>query len=230
MRLSTGSQVQLGLSSPAPSPPALPLGCKQARSSENTPLVTCLLEGPAGTGKTALAASLAIESGFPFVKVVSAEAMVGYSEQAKCSKIAKVFDDAYKVCVGGGGGGRHFVHLWIARGPCRHFLWLPACCLAAVDPSSTHPAPLPATSPLSNAPCRHAPPQSPLSVIVLDDIERLLEYVAIGPRFSNTVLQTLLVLLKKQPPQQRKLFVVGTTSLGMVMQVGWGVGLVALCG
>jgi hypothetical protein len=58
-------------------------------------------------------------------------------------------------------------------------------------------------------------------VIVLDDVERLLEYVAIGPRFSNAVLQTLLVLLKKQPPPGRKLFVVGTTSLGLVMQVGW---------
>ena len=75
---------------------ALPCAA-QARSSANTPLVTCLLEGPAGTGKTALAATLAIESGFPFVKVLSAEAMVGYSEQAKCSQIAKVFDDAYKV-------------------------------------------------------------------------------------------------------------------------------------
>lgn len=39
--------------------------------------------------------------------------------------------------------------------------------------------------------------QSPQSIIVLDDIERLVEYVAIGPRFSNTILQTLLVLLKK---------------------------------
>ena len=39
--------------------------------------------------------------------------------------------------------------------------------------------------------------QSPLSIVILDDIERLLEYVAIGPRFSNTILQTLLVLLKK---------------------------------
>lgn len=46
--------------------------------------------------------------------------------------------------------------------------------------------------------------------------------MAIGPRFSNAVLQTLLVLLKKQPPANRKLFVVGTTSLGMVMQVGRG--------
>ena len=53
---------------------------------------------------------------------------------------------------------------------------------------------------------------------MLDDIERLLEFVAIGPRFSNAVLQTLLVLIKKQPPPGRKLFVVGTTGLGSVMQ------------
>ena len=39
--------------------------------------------------------------------------------------------------------------------------------------------------------------QSPLSIVILDDVERLLEYVAIGPRFSNTILQTLLVLTKK---------------------------------
>lgn len=31
--------------------------------------------------------------------------------------------------------------------------------------------------------------QSSMSMIVLDDIERLLEYVAIGPRFSNAILQ-----------------------------------------
>lgn len=128
---------------------------RQVQSSEVTPLITVLLEGPQGTGKTALAATVAIESGFPFVKVVSAEAMVGYSEAAKCQTISKIFDDAYK---------------------------------------------------------------SPLSVIVLDEIERLLDYVAIGPRFSNTVLQTLLVLLKKAPPAGRRLFVIGTTSLGMVLE------------
>ncbi len=33
--------------------------------------------------------------------------------------------------------------------------------------------------------------QSPLSMVVLDDIERLLEYVPIGPRFSNGILQVL---------------------------------------
>ena len=56
--------------------------------------------------------------------------------------------------------------------------------------------------------------KSPLSLIVLDDIERLLEFVHIGPRFSNTVLQALLVLIKKKPPNaQRKLLVIGTTSM-----------------
>jgi hypothetical protein len=50
-----------------------------------------------GSGTTALAATIAIESGFPFVKFISSDDMVGFSEAAKCQKIAKVFDDAYKV-------------------------------------------------------------------------------------------------------------------------------------
>jgi len=49
---------------------------------------------------------------------------------------------------------------------------------------------------------------------VLDDIERLLEFVHIGPRFSNAVLQALLVLVKKKPPNSnRKLLIIGTTSM-----------------
>ena len=104
---------------------------EQVRVSEKTPMLTCLLEGGGGSGKTALAATLAIGSEFPFTKLVSAETMVGQSEMAKCQALAKVFEDAYK---------------------------------------------------------------SPLSLIVLDDIERLLEYVSIGPRFSNVVLQALLIL------------------------------------
>ena len=59
--------------------------------------MTALLEGPAGAGKTAIAATLGIDSGFPYVKVVSADNMVGWAETAKASQIAKVFDDAYKV-------------------------------------------------------------------------------------------------------------------------------------
>lgn len=70
------------------------------------------------------------------------------------------------------------------------------------------------TTTLTCTPCL----QSVFSIIILDDIERLLEYVAIGPRFSNAILQTLLVLLKKQPPKGRKLLVIGTTSVPAVME------------
>jgi vesicle-fusing ATPase len=127
---------------------------EQVRVSEKTPLLTLLLEGVAGAGKTALAATLALESGFPFVKMLSAESMVGWSEMSKCQQLSKVFDDAYK---------------------------------------------------------------SPISIILLDDIERLLEYVSIGPRFSNVVLQALLVLLKRTPPPGHKLLVIGTTSEAQVL-------------
>ena len=61
--------------------------------------------------------------------------------------------------------------------------------------------------------------KSPLSLIFLDDIERIIDYVQIGPRFSNTVLQTLLVLLKKLPPDEgRKLLIIGTTSVPHVLE------------
>lgn len=39
--------------------------------------------------------------------------------------------------------------------------------------------------------------KSPLSIILIDDLERVIDFVRTGPRFSNTVLQTLLVMLKK---------------------------------
>lgn len=68
----------------------------QVRHSERTALLSVLLDGPGGAGTTALAATAALESAFPFVKVVSPEAMVGYSEQAKVSAATKIFEDAYK--------------------------------------------------------------------------------------------------------------------------------------
>lgn len=61
--------------------------------------------------------------------------------------------------------------------------------------------------------------KSPLSLIVLDDIERLIEFIHIGPRFSNAVLQALLVLIKKRPPNaNRKLMIIGTTSMKSILQ------------
>ena len=56
--------------------------------------------------------------------------------------------------------------------------------------------------------------KSPASIIILDDIERAMEFVTVGGqvRFSNVVLQTLLVLVKDLPPPGRKLLVIGTTT------------------
>jgi vesicle-fusing ATPase len=68
---------------------------------------------------------LALESDFPFVKLISPENFVGMSEGIKIQQIVKTFEDAYK---------------------------------------------------------------SNLSLIILDDIERLIEFIHIGPRFSNLIL------------------------------------------
>ncbi|KAG0635166.1 P-loop containing nucleoside triphosphate hydrolase protein [Tuber brumale] len=122
---------------------------EQVRKSEKTPLVSVLMHGPPGSGKTALAASIAKASEFPFIKLISPESMVGFNEMSKVSYLSKVFMDAYK---------------------------------------------------------------SPLNVVIVDNVERILEFVPIGPRFSNPVLQTLLVLLRKQPPQGRRLLIIATTT------------------
>lgn len=58
--------------------------------------------------------------------------------------------------------------------------------------------------------------KSDLSLIVLDDLERLIEYITLGPRFSNAILQTLLVLIRKPPNKLgRKLIIIGTMSSSM---------------
>ncbi|KAI0371595.1 AAA-domain-containing protein [Pilatotrama ljubarskyi] len=121
----------------------------QVRVSTRTPLVSVLLHGPPGTGKTALAAMIAQSSQYPFMKLLSPDSMVGFSESQKVAAIAKVFQDSYK---------------------------------------------------------------SPLSVIVVDNLERLLDFTPIGPRFSNSVLQTLMVLLARRPPKGRRLLILATTS------------------
>jgi len=38
------------------------------------------------------------------------------------------------------------------------------------------------------------------------------DWVPIGPRFSNSVLQALMVLLQKRPPKGRRLLILATTS------------------
>ena len=69
---------------------------EQVRTSSRTPLVSILLHGPPGAGKTALGASIAQASQFPFIKLISPDNMVGFSESQKVSAINKVFADSYK--------------------------------------------------------------------------------------------------------------------------------------
>lgn len=118
--------------------------------------MSVLLRGQGGCGKTAIAAQMAMDSGFPFVRMISADSMIGMNESQKCSNIYRIFADSYK---------------------------------------------------------------SPLSMIFIDDIERLIEYSPVGPRFSNSVLQTLLILFRKLPPEEgTKLFIVATTSMSQYLQ------------
>jgi vesicle-fusing ATPase len=60
--------------------------------------------------------------------------------------------------------------------------------------------------------------KSPCSIIFIDDIERIIDYSRIGPRFSNTVLQTLLVLIRKIPPESSRLMIIATTSVRSEME------------
>ncbi|KAH9022366.1 AAA-domain-containing protein [Lactarius deliciosus] len=131
---------------------------EQVRTSTRTPLVSLLLHGLPGTGKTALAATIAQASEFPFIKLITPDNMVGFSEAQKIQAISKVFADSSK---------------------------------------------------------------SPMSVVVVDNIERLLDWTPVGPRFSNAVLQTLMVLMAKPPPKGRRLLVIATSSLRpMLTDVG----------
>jgi vesicle-fusing ATPase len=60
-------------------------------------LMTALLHGPDGSGKTAIAAKLAITSGIPFIKFLARSNMDGLSEMQKVQLILKIFSDADKV-------------------------------------------------------------------------------------------------------------------------------------
>ncbi|CAG2107826.1 unnamed protein product, partial [Medioppia subpectinata] len=112
-----------------------------------------LLYGATGTGKTTLAVRIAINSQFPFIKIISPKDLVGMNEYEKVNFIKGRFSDAYK---------------------------------------------------------------SEESIIILDEIESLIEYVNIGPRFSNIVLQALKIFIKHEG--KKKLFVFGTTSIPDVMK------------
>ena len=54
--------------------------------------------------------------------------------------------------------------------------------------------------------------ESPMSCLVLDDLERILGFSRVGPVFRNSALQALMVLLKRKPAEGKRLLVIGTTS------------------
>ncbi len=129
----------------------------QVKNSKSSNLLSVLLEGESGVGKTAIACNLALKSESPFVKMLSPETLVNLMENGKVAEISRIFEDAYK---------------------------------------------------------------SPFSIIILDNLERLIEYIKIGPRFSNLILQTLLVYIKKNPPSRdRKIMIIGTTTIANRLDV-----------
>ncbi len=120
----------------------------QQRPVHAAPL-SILLHGDPGTGKTALAAKLAIDCGFPYSRLISADTLHNASDAYKVEVITKAFEGAYR---------------------------------------------------------------SPLAVIVLDDLERLLSFSDLGMHYSNAMLQTLLVLIKRVPDYPECRLVVIATS------------------
>lgn len=51
-----------------------------------------------------------------------------------------------------------------------------------------------------------------------DDIEGLIEWNPVGPRMSNTILQTLRTLIRAIPPKGHRLLIMGTTSRRSILQ------------
>jgi vesicle-fusing ATPase len=67
------------------------------REDPNKFSMSVLFHGPKASGKTALAAHIAMLSGFPFVKMVTPADLVGYRDDfAKKDYVHKAFADAYK--------------------------------------------------------------------------------------------------------------------------------------
>lgn len=127
----------------------------RASQSEQFPLTSVLIYGPPKSGKSALAASIALSSGFPFIRMISTRAMIGMTEQNRIQYISNMFNDSYR---------------------------------------------------------------STQNVLVIDQIEDIIEWVNVGPRFSNAVLHCLKTYLSNLPPDGRRLVVLVTTRHRNVLE------------
>lgn len=68
----------------------------QVRSNDKTPLMSVLLHGERGAGKTALATYCAVASEFPLVRLIRASELIARPENAKCGFIHTIFEEAYR--------------------------------------------------------------------------------------------------------------------------------------
>ncbi|VDL62633.1 unnamed protein product [Hymenolepis diminuta] len=60
--------------------------------------------------------------------------------------------------------------------------------------------------------------KSPMSVVIVDNLEGLIEYNPVGPRYSNYMVQAIKDLLSKPLPAGRKMLVLATTSAREAME------------
>jgi len=61
--------------------------------------------------------------------------------------------------------------------------------------------------------------KSEYSIIILDDIERLLGYTPVGSRFSTRVMETLQVLCRKDPPLGRSICIIATSTKEVIQDL-----------
>lgn len=70
---------------------------ENVRQQERVRHTAVLLHGPPGSGKTAMAAHIAMKSDYPFIKIITPASMVGFRDElAKKDHLHKIFTDAYK--------------------------------------------------------------------------------------------------------------------------------------
>jgi vesicle-fusing ATPase len=108
------------------------------QTNETIDHMSILLHGPLGAGKTALAAQIALDSGFPFISVINQDILSQKgSELARVAFINDVFERAHR---------------------------------------------------------------TPHSVVILDDLFKMIEWSRQGSVYSNKILQTLTIRAESMPP------------------------------